>query len=244
MKVGKGCALEFRDGNGELVSKSLDLPDQLKSNPFMISNGREVFVAGKDGVVFRATRQEFVKHCDAGQGAKSALEHLAIYKGVMIAIVKEPTGLTVRQFDRVGQLKKEAKSDVKQISGNAAIIEDKLYFFDPDHSELVVCDLKNMRILDAIELPNVQVLRTLVGLSNAKEDILMLAGSDAAGQLGSVFLLDPKTGDQTLLCSTNQPHVDVMFACERAVVATSSSYQNIIRVFEPFVSAKSSEQAA
>ena len=73
---------------------------------------------------------------------------------------------------------------------------------------------------------------------------LLVSSIDQSGKSGAVFLLDPRTGDHTPLCLVSQMQVDVLFAGPHAVVATSSTYQNIVRVFEPFSSAQIAEKAA
>lgn len=244
LKAGKTLSLEFHDIAGELVGQELGAPDILREGATLASNGEKVYLGARSSELFAATVGEIKRIGSASERPDARLTHLSVYRDGLIALVAEQTGVVARFIDATGAISKEARSDVKEMSGNASVIADKLYFFDVERSELVVCDLKSMMILDAIPVEKIKTLRRMVGLKAGKLETLLIAGTDAGGQLGSVFLLDPKSGERTPLCSTNQPHVDVLFASERPVVATSSAYQNIIRIFEPFMPAERANKAA
>lgn len=241
IRSSKTPLLEFRDPMGEVSAKPFDLPTQFNENPFLVSDGKNVYVADKWGELYRASREGCTRLGEVG-AKDSHLMHLACYQDGLLALFETPTGVVLKRLDADGKTQKEIKSDVKSVSGNGVVLGDKYFWFSPDRSQIVLCDLKNMRLQDAIDVLDAKRVRRMVGLAAGKTQALLVATSDEQGKLGSVFLLDPKSGLETALCSTNQPHVDVMFANGYAVVATSSSYQNIIRVFEPFKQAQ--EKAA
>ena len=239
----KHAKLEFREPNGDLNGQPFDLPAAFNEDPFLVSDGRQVFAASKDGKLFRATR-EGVTELDSIGGRNAKVVHLAAYKKGVIALVETSGGIVLRRVDSEGNLEKELKTDAGSMSGNAVVIADRVYFFSPEHDQILVCDAKNGRLLGGIDVPDVKTVRQLAGLSAVKMQSLLVYGCDQSGKSGSVFVLDPRSGDHVTLCSVGQPHVDVLWAGPNAVVATSSTYQNIVRVFEPYKSAQAVDRAA
>jgi DNA repair exonuclease SbcCD ATPase subunit len=242
LRNGKSKSLEFRDVSGEISGKPVELPHELGDDCMLVSDGSRVYVASDSGMLIHAAREgaRNLGHGAVGDGGR--LLYLAWHQEHLVSLASDSSGVSLRLLDKNGKVVKERKC--KEMSGNPVIMGDRLYFFSPDRHELLVCDLKQMLLIDSKPLENVHRVRKLAGAYNGKSHALLVAGSDEAGQLGSVFLFDPKTGEQVSLCSTNQPRVDIIFAGERAVVATSSSYQNIIRVFEPFAAEKAQSEAA
>jgi predicted nucleic acid-binding Zn-ribbon protein len=223
--------LDVRSSSGKQVFKT-ELPD-LSMPLKLVSNGSDLLVADSLGSVFKVgDKGELITLLSPEES--TSLNDLCLYNEGAIAVLSQPKGLAIKAFDLNGKLIKQVRSDVNRTSGNALVFENHLYFFDPDHSELLVCDLKKMLITDAISLPNMQSMRKLIGLRARNMDVLLIAGADKEGLLGSVFLLEPKTAEQRLVCPTNQPHVEILSCGENVVVATSSTYQNMIRVFSPF----------
>lgn len=237
-------ALEFRDALGISLSPTIPLPEGYSSDVELLSDGNVVYAVAKTGRVCRIDTAQAVEIGNFELSDLFSLEHAFLTETGVVALVSGPAGISIRQMGWNGRHRIVANSDVKYLSGNVAAIDHLVYFFDAERSELVVCDTRKNLLLDAISLPDVEILRRLIGLKAGANRFLLIAGSDGNGLHGSVFLLDPRTEKHVLLCSTNQPHVDAILAGDKPVVATSNSFQNIIRIFEPFEPAAKSDRAA
>jgi len=227
-----GLALEFRDSMGELVGDVHPLSSSLTTPTFFVSDGNVVYVGSEQGEVLKATPDRVgpFRKPNGGQ-----LINFLITRHGPVAVTLDPEGIEIARFDSNGKQVASVKEAVAGVSGNMALLGDRLYMFDPNSCSLCACDLSSMTMATPIEQPGLQGLRRMIALDAGAVQSLLIAGCDSAGKLGSVFLLDPGSGAHLTLCSTNQPHVEAIFADGCPVVATSSSYQNIIRVFQPFI---------
>jgi chromosome segregation ATPase len=232
--VKAGLALEFRDPMGELVGEIHTLPESMREVSYLVSDGEAVYVGSENGEIICATPENMEQLRAASDGK---LINLLISQHGPVALNLIPEGIEVLRYDSKGKLAAEMKMPAAEVSGNMTVLGDRLFYFVPSGSSLRSCDLVKMTPSASIEVPNMQELRRMIALDAGGVQSLLIAGCDAAGKLGTVFLLDPNSHQHINLCSTNQPHVDAIFANGCPVVATSSSYQNIIRVFQPFVRA-------
>ncbi|HEY3781130.1 MAG TPA: hypothetical protein VGL56_08620 [Fimbriimonadaceae bacterium] len=244
VKSGSTTFLELRDFYGEPVGSPYDLGKDFKESLPMVSDGEYLYLANLSGEVIRANRSGSDKFANVGDGKTSKVTHFILSSRGPVGIVAKQNSVTIKLLSQDGTVAQSAVYETTQISGNVVEIAGQLHFYDADKSTVVSCDLESMKVEEGAKLQNVDRMRRMVGFSTENKEMLLIAGSDAGGKLGTVFLLDPESHQQVFLCSTNQPHVDAIFAGGRPVVATSSSYQNIIRVFQPFVSSDESSQAA
>ncbi len=228
--------LEFRDPSGELVGEPIPLPPTFNANVFMVSDGEVIFVAGEHGEVLKVSPEAGAPFCKTLEGT---LAHFAMTSHGPVALSVCEDGILITKFDEVGKAVHTTKTKASEISGNVAVLGNELFFFDAGAGVLCAWDLPSMKELEAMDLKGVERVRRMIALEAGSVRSLLIAGCDSAGKLGSVFLLNPETDAHLTLCSTNQPNVEAIFADGCPVVATSSSYQNIIRVFQPYVAAKS-----
>jgi predicted nucleic acid-binding Zn-ribbon protein len=235
-EVKSGLGIEFRDPAGEIVGKVHEFPADFGECIAIVSDGKNVFVANGAGKTLQATPQKLAVFTE---GAGNSLLHLTLTKFGPVGVFSSEKGLELARFDANGAIAKSGGCGTKEISGNLAVLGQRIYFYDAAEEGLFACDLESMLISGPTTLANVQRLRRMIALDAGKTQSLLVAGCDSGGKLGSVFLLDTVSGEQLTLCSTNQPHVEAIFADCNPVVATSSSYQNIIRVFQPYVAESS-----
>jgi hypothetical protein len=231
-----GSVLEFRDSAGELVGDLIPLPPSFTGGFYLVSDGEAAYVAGSHGEVLKATPSEVQAFCKVTAGG---ISNFVLTENGPVALSLGPENLLVTKFDLKGKAAATLELPASELSGNVAVLGDRLFVFDAGARALCSCDLATMKVLAPVDLGNVERMRRMIALNAGSIQSLLIAGCDSGGKLGSVFLLDPATNAHLTLCSTNQPCVEAIFADGCPVVATSSSYQNIIRVFQPFVAVKS-----
>jgi len=195
---------------------------------------------GQMGVYTPAGYEE--KSWAAPAGAK--LIHLGTHKSSLFAICQSSDGANLFLLDASGRTLRQTELGADEVSGNPVLIGDRLYLANCG-GEILSCDLKQGSTPQRKSLEGVHSVQKMVGAFHRKNHhLLVLAHNDAQGKARSVLMLDPKTGEQVAVCSASQPRADILQAAERVVVATSSSYQNVIRVFEPLVASEVEQKNA
>lgn len=237
---GKQLAVQFRGEGGEVVGKTsvLEAP---ASKPFVIAgSGKTAFLASSAGALYKVQPGGAKRLDDLAKTGEPLA--VAIHNKLLWLIVKTAKGLSLQQRDLEGSLVRESALEGKDLQGNSVFVGDKLYF-GSDTGELVSFDTKQMLPIDRVHVGGVAKFRGMSALQIGKHEMLIASTLDGEGLAGAVLIYDPKTGEQMRLCSTNQPNVDVILAGERVVVGTRNSFQNVIRVFEPFQPVEMSKAA-
>jgi len=241
-RKGSKLAVDFRSelGKRDVEVAGMELG---KSGYQFTCKDDSVFVLSNEGSLGVYSTTGFKEHeCKLPKG--SEVIQMGVHKGSLYALVQRSAGAFLASLEPTGKIVKQLDFQGVKIAGNASLLGDRLYFNSAGSEELTVCDLKQMSVVENISVPGVHAVHKMVGAYRKKwAALLLMAHLDESGKSRSVILLDPKTGEQVTICSANQPNSDALLAGERVVVSTSSTYQNVIRVFEP-LNAEAEQKAA
>ncbi len=238
-------SIEFRDSSGQLTNPAATLPIDPSQYVGSAGNGEHVFFGARDGRVFTAT----------GAGAKSIgafalgkggeLKFLALHGKSLVAITSEPKGCFVRTMDFTGGHPKEIDLGCLSYGGQPVIAGDQMFIFDAEMSELISCNLRKHKVHARERIAGIESVRSMTGVRHEDAVRLLVVAADGGQQAGSAIVLDPDTKKSVTLGAVGaNTHAEFIPADARVVLSTSTSYQNIIRVFEPFGTAIEKADAA
>jgi hypothetical protein len=106
---------------------------------------------------------------------------------------------------------------------------------DAENRKLMVCGLKKLVVSEAMDLPGDEI-SAFCGMFNADQHALLISVAEKGSAAGKVIAVDPKSGATRVICEVSERNVQIVVAEARVVVAASTFYQNMIRIFDPFVS--------
>lgn len=223
-----GPVIDFRDMRGQMAAEGVRLDmewDGLK----LASSDERMFAGSRDGRFFEVS--EFGTELLGSGPENSELVHLAAYENGVVALLRVGDNLECLRLDGDSR---SISLDLKSFSGNPILLGTKLYLADLENSKLVTLNLKKMSISKINAFDGVSDIRRMVGVQHKSQHDLFLITTDAGKKGGRLVMLDAKSGAETTFGSVGQATVNLIAADHHVVLSTSSQYQNVIRVLEPF----------
>ncbi len=224
LRADNGPVIDFRDQRGQMIGETkIDLdPVGLK----LCAHDEHVYIGAKDGRILEATEfgTEVIHHCSD----KSELLHLSCDQDGPIALYR--TDGNIECWTSHGTLSMELES----YSGNPVLLGNRLYLADTDRHELVCGNLKKMQRSSVKSFADVQTIRRIIGVQHKNQNELFAITTDEGKKGGRLIMIDAKTGHEKTFGAVGQADVNMIVADHHLVLATSSQYQNVIRVLEPF----------
>ncbi|HVL40187.1 MAG TPA: hypothetical protein VM328_12425 [Fimbriimonadaceae bacterium] len=237
--VGSLQSVEMRSGKGDLIGKPHQLQIGSDERTFLVSHGEDLFVGAESGSLFHFSLTE---NRALGE-VDGKLTHLAFSRGELVALSSKGNGSIATVLSPEGKVLRKGGVPAADDSLNMVLMSDRLYYLGKK-GEVHCLNLKKMQMVGSRQVKGATRIRKMLGFQNGTQHLLVMATRDGSGQAGRVLMLDMKTGEEAKLCAVNQPHLEVIAADGRVVVSTSCSFQNIIRIFEPFAFARSQSRAA
>lgn len=219
--------LDFRDFRGQMAGQTtLDMDQEgLK----LCAIGKKVYAGSRDGRIVEAT--EFGSE-QVGQGPEGGeLLHLTCDDSGPIAIFRNGSSIECWTFHGTP---KSASFEVENYAGWPVLLGGKMYLADLDKSELVCINLKKMQRSSVPAFAGVSALRRVIGVQHKSQHDLFAITTDGGKKGGRLVMVNAKTGAETTFGSVGQANVNLICADHHLVLSTSSQYQNVIRVLEPF----------
>ena len=223
-----GPVIDFRDMRGQMAAEGVRLDmdwDGLK----LASSDERMFAGSRDGRFFEVS--EFGTELLGSGPENSELIHLAAYENGVVALLRVGDNLECLRLD--GDTR-SISLEMTSFSGNPILLGSKLYLADLENSKLVVLNLKKMSISKISAFDGVSDIRRMVGVQHKSQHELFLITTDAGKKGGRLVMMDAKSGAETTFGSVGQATVNLIAADHHVVLSTSSQYQNVIRVLEPF----------
>lgn len=233
-----GLLIDFRDEVGRQIGKPRPLPAKAEDARAMAAHGETIYVGLAKGKVLRVTATEISEGKFDGEPI-----WLSARRSGLIALVRTKKGLRLTQAGSDGVIQGHLDLDFATTLDNPVIMGDKLYLVNADTAEIVPYNLKTLAVGDSIALPGSRVV-SFAGVYKDSRQALLVTVQEGEGHSGSVVLIEPKSGDSMMVCRVNHPHVAVIAANGKIVVATGCSYQNMIRVFDPCAASARGKRAA
>ncbi len=223
--------LDYRNLLGRQLGEPVKVPIKPDQYKAMASEGERVFVGAKDGKVYRVLLGE-VKELTPGE-KDAELISLSTIKSSLVALIRLKDYDVVRIYGFDGRLQKQLSLGFSHGFDHPVIIGDRMYLADIANRKLVTCSLRKPEITGTVELPGDQI-SAFCGVFNGEQHALVLAiaEKDRAGE--TVLMIDPRTGASLVVSELADRQVQVIAADSRIVVSSTSSHQNMIRVFDPF----------
>lgn len=215
--------LEYRDRHGQPEAESVMLP-QL-GNVVGLAAAEKMTVALFDkGVAW--VQGENVKTLDLN--SDWAPYSVMITGSHAVVLARTPSGAAVLAWD--GKKSRTLDLDWTPALAHGVCMGGTLYVDNPDGNVLAGIDLKKMEVKSSVQLPEQRVSKLIGVTCDAKRWMVAAVHADA-GNSGRVVVVDAATGTYAQVCKISHPHVEIIPAEGRIVVATSCSYQNMIQVF-------------
>lgn len=223
-----GPVIDFRDMRGQMAAEGVRL-DMEWEGLKLASSDERMFAGSRDGRFFEVS--EFgTEHLGSGP-ENSELIHLAAYENGVVALLRVGDNLECLRLDGDSR---STSLDMKSFAGNPILLGNKLYLADLENSKLVTLNLKKMSVSRVNAFEGVSDIRRMVGVQHKSQHDLFLITTDAGKKGGRLVMLDAKSGAETTFGSVGQATVNLIAADHHVVLSTSSQYQNVIRVLEPF----------
>lgn len=240
---GGQLAVDFRDASGGHVGSPRVLPAPSGQSAHLAASGNTIFVSSQTGQLFKVELHGVSQL--RGPHEKLPVLGLGIAKGeFLFETMQGPDGVVGRLSEKSGEVLKETPLFCKSLTNSPVLIGDKIYCFDDSSSELITINLKNLQVVERKRLEGIGSIRRLVGIASGKSNLLVAVVANEKGVCTKAVIIDPKTGQELVLCGLNQTNVDLVVGDNHVVVATSTSYQNTISVFNPFEAAESRQRQA
>lgn len=224
--------LDFRDFRGGMSKQGVKIDAPVDSLKLCAGRNR-IFAGASDGQVKEIT--EFGAELLGTGPEGSELIHLAAAEDGPVAIYRHDGHLEAWYF---GEQTRWAPLETSEMSSHPVIMGGKVFAVDLANSEVAALNLKKMSVGKFKAFEGVSSLRRLVGIQHRSSQSLIAVTCDAGRKGGRLLVVDAKTGDEVKLGAVGQDAVNLICADHHIVLSTSSAYQNVIRVLEPF-SAKS-----
>lgn len=223
-----GPVIDFRDMRGQMAAEGVRL-DMEWDGLRLASSEDRMFAGSRDGRFFEVS--EFGTELLGSGPENSELIHLAAYENGIVALLRVGENLECLRLDGDSR---SISLDMKSFSGNPILLGTKLYLACLNNSKLVTLNLKKMTVSRADAFEGVSDIRRMVGVQHKSQHELFLITTDAGKKGGRLVMLDAKSGMETTFGSVGQATVNLIAADHHVVLSTSSQYQNVIRVLEPF----------
>jgi outer membrane protein assembly factor BamB len=234
--VGLGSALgrlyvDHRNLQGRLLGEPVQLPIDSEDGVGLVTDKERVFVGSRDGRIFKVE----LGKCSEIASVKNEglrLKSLSVVKSGLLALFAGEQDDQLRRFGFDGKALRQTELGFVSSVDHPVVMGDRAYLVDSAAGKLVAVGLKKGEVLGTVPLPFGYV-RQFSGFCNGdRHSLLLIAGQDEGS--AKVWLVDAESGDLSMVCEANQKHVEAMLADGRVVVSSSNSYQNSLRVFDPF----------
>lgn len=223
-----GPVIDFRDMRGQVAAEGIRLDmewDGLK----LASSEDRMYAGSCDGRFFEVS--EFGTELLGSGPENSELVHLSSYDNGIVALLRVGDNLECLRLDGESR---SISLDMRSFAGNPILLGTKLYLADLENSKLVTLNLKKMSVSKVDAFDGVSDIRRMVGVQHKSQHDLFLITTDTGKKGGRLVMLDAKSGAETTFGSVGQATVNLIAADHHVVLSTSSQYQNVIRVLEPF----------
>jgi hypothetical protein len=218
--------LDFRDFRGAMAKEGVRL-DSEASDVRLCAFDMKVYAGLGNGQVIEVS--EFgTEEIGGGDGN---LSHLTIWNGAPLGIYCSESGIEIKSF---GDSPKSLSIPDLKSATKPVIMGSKLFIADCSRQELVFIDLKKMSEHRVAAFGEVAFLRRLIGVQHKSHQSLLAITTDAGKKTGRLMLHDVKSGEEITFGSVGQAKSLLIAADHHIVLSTSSAYQNVIRVLEPF----------
>lgn len=220
--------LDFRDFRGGMSKQGVKIDASVDGLKLCAGRNR-IFAGASDGQIKEIT--EFGAEL-LGTGPEGGeLIHLAAAEDGPVAIYRHDGHLEAWYF---GEQTRWASLEISEMSSHPVIMGGKVYVVDLANSEVAALNLKKMSVSKFKAFEGVSSLRRLVGVQHRSSQSFIAVTCDEGKKGGRLIVVDAKTGEETKLGAVGQDAVNLICADHHIVLSTSSAYQNVIRVLEPF----------
>lgn len=223
-----GPVIDFRDMRGQMAAEGVRLDMEMESLQLAASEQR-VFAGSRDGRFFEVS--EFGTELLGSGPDGGELVYMGAYGEGLIALVKVGEDLQLLHLDG------EARSlslGMKAFAGKPVVLGAKLYLADLESSSLVTVNLKKMSCTRTSAFQGVSSIRRMIGIQHKSQHDLFVITTDSGKKGGRLVMIDAKSGHETTFGTVGQASVNLIAADHHVALSTSSQYQNVIRVLEPF----------
>ncbi len=223
-----GPLVDFRDMRGQMASEGIRL-DMDRNTLQLAASDDKLFAASGDARFVEVTElgTEIL-----GQGpTDSELLHLTAYGDEAVAVIKVEGKL---ECWKLGANVQSIRLDMDNLSAHPVLLGHRLYLANTERQALVAVNLKKMSSTEVSAFPGVSGLRKLIGVQHKNQHTLLAITTDSEKKGGRLLLVDAKTGHETTFGSVGQATANLIAADHHIVLSSSSQYQNVIRVLEPF----------
>ncbi len=223
-----GPVVDFRDMRGQMAAEGVRL-DMEMEGLHLAGSEQRMFAGSRDGRFFEVS--EFGTEL-LGSGPEGAeLVYMGAYGEGLIAVLKVGEDLQLLHLDG------EARSmslGMQGLSGKPVVLGTKLYLADLEISSLVTVNLKKMSCSRTTCFEGVSAIRRMIGIQHKSQHDLFVITTDSGKKGGRLVMIDAKSGQETTFGTVGQASVNLIAADHHVALSTSSQYQNVIRVLEPF----------
>ncbi|MFY9235358.1 MAG: hypothetical protein WAO58_12975 [Fimbriimonadaceae bacterium] len=240
-------AVDFREPTGKQAGTPICVEAKVADAKAFVAEGEDVFVATKDARIFRVSEggSELLA-TDLPKGIQ--LLSLSLYKHSLLAVAQVAGEVYAFLCDKSGAMQKQVALGFAQAYAHPVVIGDRMYLIGSEEatgemSHLLIVNLKKMETAGQMALPGDRVA-SFAGIHSGNKHALLITLLEEGSASGRVVQFDPKSGAAMTICRVNHPRIEVIAADGKIVVATGSSYQNMIRVFDPASAAKTQKEAA
>jgi len=223
--------LDSRNLQGRQLGEPVRLPIKPESFKSLAADGERVFVASSDGKLI-SVEQGTVKELGSGEKGDLAVISMSVVKAGLALLVRTKDQDVIRLYGFDGKLRKQLPLGFQHGFDHPVLIGDRMYLIDAEKKKLMVCDLKKNEISQSADLPGEDV-SAFCGVFHRDQHALLVAIAAKEQAVGKVIVIDPKCGDVRSVCDINDRNIQVIAADARTVIASSTFYQNMIRVFDP-----------
>jgi hypothetical protein len=222
----------FRDKGGRPSSDPAKLGNFFDAKVFVATAGEAAFVALGSGELFRIEGSSATALPKADK--RGTITGLSVDSRGLLLTNQGPHGVVLSLLDRDGNLLGESAVVAQSISHSPVLLDDMLYLFDDQRSEVVTLAFDS---LDELQRKSVEGIKGVVRLLALKEDsgvtVAILAG-DIEGRPSDVFLHSVESGTNTKLCHLSALKGEIAYAEGHIVVSSTSSMQNMVQIFSVY----------
>jgi hypothetical protein len=241
---GGNVSVEFRGEAGQPAGENDKIKLKREDVSHVAALGNDVIVATPAGKAFRCGLKASTGLRDFAKDHGELL-HLATVHGSIFTATLEKGRVHLRLLDPNGNPRHETTLEATSLPMPPVIMGDHAYVVGDERNAVHVVDLKTLLVEDKAVLQGLSEIRSMNGMYDEEQRVLLVVGVDSDETSGCAVVFEPNTGYLLRLCAVGaQSKVDFIPADGRLALATCTSYQNIVRVFDPFRSSGQSAKAA
>jgi hypothetical protein len=227
--------VDMRDASGHQLGKPRKTKIRATEKALIAASGQIAWVLSESGHLTRADETKAEAFATVDDKKDVVCSALCVYKNNPVIVFSCSEGVWVRIYDAKKGTYKEVDLPFSGVSTNPVILGDRMYVAASDANSVFALNLKKMQVHDEIVVSDAKQVRKMIGMISGSEHYLAMATVDMPNKAGRALVYDVASGNSLILCPVDQPHVDLLPADNKIVVITSTSYQNIVRVFAPFI---------